>query len=280
MLGFAVLFFFVSTLILTLYVFSVITKALELYEDKYATKGTATLSDMFLFITPGQLVTITLIIAFVLALLGFVIFGIFGAIALFVAGFIVPFWGIKIIRKNRVKKFDKQLVDALAQLSAAFKAGLTLQQGLESIGREVPAPLGQEFQLTVKEIKLGLPLEEALENLNSRVESEDLDLVVTATNVSRKLGGNMAEMYEIIAATIRERFRLEGKIAALTSQGKMQAWVVGLMPFFLGVVLNFMRPDLMGPFLASNFGKIMIGVIVVSEAIGIFWIYQIVDIDV
>ncbi|MDA3863430.1 MAG: type II secretion system F family protein [Deltaproteobacteria bacterium] len=280
MLGFAVLFFFVSTLILTLYVFSVITKALELYEDKYATKGTATLSDMFLFITPGQLVTITLIIAFVLALLGFVIFGIFGAAILFNIGFIIPFWGIKVIRKKRVKKFNKQLVDALAQLAAAFKAGLTLQQGLESIGREVPPPLGQEFQLTVKEIKLGLPMEEALENLNSRVESVDLDLVVTATNVSRKLGGNMAEMYEIIAATIRERFRLEGKIAALTSQGKMQAWVVGLMPFFLGVVLNFMRPDLMGPFLASNFGKIMIGVIIVSEAIGIFWIYQIVDIDV
>ena len=242
--------------------------------------GTGTLGDMILFISPAQLVSITLIIAFILGLLGFVIFGIFGGVILFLLGFAVPMWGIKIIRKKRVEKFNKQLVDALSQLSAAFKAGLTLQQGMESISKEVPNPLGQELGLTVKEIKLGLPVEEALENLNDRVGSQDLDLVVTATNVSRKLGGNMAEMFEIIAATIRERFRLEGKIKALTSQGKMQAWVVGLMPFFLGVALNVMRPDLMGPFLASTFGKITLAIIFVMEALGIWLIYKIVDIDV
>lgn len=280
MLGLAVLFFFVSTFLFALYVFSVVTKGLEMYEEKYATKGTATLGDMFLFISPAQLMAITLIIAFVLGMLGWVIFGWFMGLLLFAIGFIIPFWAIKLIRKKRIAKFNKQLVDALSQMSAAFKAGLTLQQAMESIAREVPNPLGQEFNLTIKEIKLGLPTEEALENLNKRVESEDLDLVVTATNVARKLGGNMAEMYEIIGATIRERFRLEGKINALTSQGKMQAWVVGLMPAFLGVVLNAMRPDLMGPFLASTFGKAMIVAIIVSEAIGIFWIYKIVDIDV
>jgi tight adherence protein B len=280
MLGFAILFFFISTFVLTLYVFSVITKALELYEERYATKGTANLGDMFLFISPGQLMSITLIIAFILGLLGFVIFGIFGAGFLFLGGFAVPLWGIKVIRKKRLVTFDKQLVDSLAQMSAAFKAGLTLQQAMESIAKEVPNPLGQEFGLTVKEIKLGLPVEEALENMNKRVESQDLDLVVTATNVSRKLGGNMAEMFEIIAATIRERFRLEGKIKALTSQGKMQAWVVGLMPVGLGVAMNIMRPDLMGPFLGSNFGKITIAIIMLMEIFGIWWIYKIVDIDV
>ncbi|MBN2724842.1 MAG: type II secretion system F family protein [Deltaproteobacteria bacterium] len=280
MLGIAVLFFFISTFLFALYVFSIVTKGLEMYEERYATKGTANLGDMFLFISPGQLMAITLIIAFVLGMLGFVIFGWFIGGMLFGVGFMVPFWGIKVIRKKRIAKFNKQLVDSLSQMSAAFKAGLTLQQAMESIAREVPPPLGQEFNLTVKEIKLGLPVEEALENMNKRVESEDLDLVVTATNVARKLGGNMAEMYEIIAATIRERFRLEGKIKALTSQGKMQAWVVGLMPLFLGIVLNAMRPDLMGPFLASTFGKALIVVVLVMEAMGIFWIYKIVDIDV
>ncbi len=280
MLGLAVLFFFVSTFVLSLYVFSIVTKALELYEEKYATRGTATLGDMFMFISPAQLMTITLIIAFIMSLLGFVIFGWFGAIILFGIGFILPLWGIRMIRKRRIARFNVQLVDALSQMSAAFKAGLTLQQAMESISREVPAPLGQEFSLTIKELKLGLPTEEALENLNKRVGSEDLDLVVTATNVSRKLGGNMAEMYEIIAATIRERFRLEGKIKALTSQGKMQAWVVGCMPIFLGIVMNAMRPDLMGPFLASTFGKVVIAVIIVMIAAGIWMIYKIVDIDV
>ncbi len=280
MLGLAVLFFFVSTFVLALYVFSIVTKALEVYEEKYATKGTATLGDMFMFISPAQLMTITLIIAFVLSMLGFVIFGWFGAIILFGIGFVLPFKGIALLRKRRIARFNVQLVDSLSQMSAAFKAGLTLQQAMESIAREVPAPLGQEYGLTIKELKLGLPVEEALENLNKRVGSEDLDLVVTATNVARKLGGNMAEMYEIIAATIRERFRLEGKIKALTSQGKMQAWVVGLMPLFLGIVMNAMRPDLMGPFLRSTFGKIVIAIIIVMEIMGIWLIYKIVDIDV
>ncbi len=280
MLGLAVLFLFVSTFVLSLYVFSIVTKALELYEEKYATRGTATLGDMFMFISPAQLVTITLIIAFILAILGFLVFGWFGALFMFALGFVFPLKGIQILRKRRIAKFNVQLVDALAQMSAAFKAGLTLQQAMESISREVPAPLGQEFGLTIKELKLGTPTEEALENLNKRVGSEDLDLVVTATNVARKLGGNMAEMYEIIAATIRERFRLEGKIKALTSQGKMQAWIVGLMPLFLGIVMNAMRPDLMGPFLRSMFGKIVILIIIVMEIMGIWLIYKIVDIDV
>lgn len=280
MLGLAVLFLFVSTFVLSLYVFSIVTKALELYEEKYATRGTATLGDMFMFISPAQLVTITLIIAFILAILGFLVFGWFGALFMFALGFILPLKGIQLLRKRRIAKFNVQLVDALAQMSAAFKAGLTLQQAMESISREVPPPLGQEFALTIKELKLGTPTEEALENLNKRVGSEDLDLVVTATNVARKLGGNMAEMYEIIAATIRERFRLEGKIRALTSQGKMQAWIVGLMPLFLGIVMNAMRPDLMGPFLRSNFGKVVILVIIVMEILGIWLIYKIVDIDV
>lgn len=280
MLGLAVLFLFVSTFVLSLYVFSIVTKALELYEEKYATRGTATLGDMFMFVTPAQLMTITLIIAFILAILGFLIFDWFGAIIMFVLGFVAPLKGIQLLRKRRIAKFNVQLVDALAQMAAAFKAGLTLQQAMESIAREIPPPLGQEFGLTIKELKLGTPTEEALENLNKRVGSEDLDLVVTATNVARKLGGNMAEMYEIIASTIRERFRLEGKIRALTSQGKMQAWIVGLMPLFLGIVMNAMRPDLMGPFLRSTFGKVVIFIIIVMEVLGIWLIYKIVDIDV
>jgi tight adherence protein B len=280
MLGVAILFFLVSIFVLTLYVFSIASKALDVYEEKYATKGTANLSDMFLFITPGQLVTITLIIAFVMGLLGLVVFGIIGGVFFFVLGFVLPFWGIKQIKKKRIIKFNIQLTDALVQMSAAFKAGLTFQQAMDSIARESPPPIGQEFNLAVKEVKLGLPLEEALENMVDRVESGDLDLVVTATNVCRKLGGNMAEMFDIIGNTIRERFRIEGKIDALTSQGKMQAWVVGLMPAVLGFVLYHMRPDLMIPFVDSTFGKITMLVIALMEAGGIWMIYKIVDIDV
>jgi tight adherence protein B len=112
------------------------------------------------------------------------------------------------------------------------------------------------------------------------VSSDDLQLVVTSTNVARQLGGNMAEMYDIISSTIRERFRLEGRIRALTAQGKLQGWVVGAMPLTLGLVLNMMRPDLMEPMLHSNFGYALIGIVIVMEVIGIFMIRKIVAIDV
>src|SRR5690606_16644859 len=120
------------------------------------------------------------------------------------------------------------------------------------------APLSQEFGLFVKEVKLGVPLEEALVNMARRVGSDDLDLVVTSTNIARQLGGNMAEMFETISATIRERFRLEGKIDALTSQGKLQGWIVASMPLLLGMVLDKMRPDLTEPMFNHLFGMVLV----------------------
>ena len=113
-----------------------------------------------------------------------------------------------------------------------------------------------------------------------RVGSRDLQLVVTATTVAKQLGGNMAEMFDIISTTIRERFRLEGRIRALTAQGKMQGWVVGAMPLILGVVLYMMRPDLMEPMINSNFGYALIATVVVMEVMGIWLIRRIVAIDV
>jgi len=121
----------------------------------------------------------------------------------------------------------------------------------------------------VKEVKLGVPLEEALINMGRRVGSDDLELVVVATNIARQLGGNMAEMFETISNVIRERFRLEGKIDALTSQGKLQGWVVAAMPAILGMVLNYMRPDLMEPMMDHWFGYILVTIIAIMEVLGV-----------
>ncbi len=280
MIGIIILCVFGSVLIFTLVILSVISRGLEEYEEKYLSRGSRDLTEMFYFIRPRQLLVLTLAAASVLALLGYVIFNWFVALLLGLTGFLVPFLGIKKLREKRIHKFEAQLVDSMTQMSAAFRAGLTLAQACENIAQEMPAPLGQEFGLFVKEIKLGVPQEEALQNMADRVGSEDLQLVVTSTNVARQLGGNMAEMYDIISGTIRERFRLEGRIRALTAQGKLQGWVVGAMPLILGLVLNMMRPDLMEPMLHSNFGYALIAIVIVMEAIGIFMIRRIVAIDV
>jgi tight adherence protein B len=187
---------------------------------------------------------------------------------------------IRFYRRRRIRKFNVQLVDALQAMANAFKAGLTFPQAIEHISREAMSPLGQEFGLFVKEVKLGVPLEEALINMGKRVGSEDLDLVVVSTNIARQLGGNMAEMFETISATIRERFRLEGKIDAITSQGRMQGWIVSALPIALGVALNYMRPDLMEPMLDHWFGMVLIAAIALMEFLGILIIRKIVAIDV
>ncbi len=280
MLGVIILFVFGSVFIFALVVLSIVSRGLEEYEDRYLTEGSRDLTEMFYFINPRQLLLLTVAASALLGLLGFVAFNWFVALGLAICGFVVPFYGIKKLREKRILTFEKQLVDSLVQMSSAFRAGLTLAQASESISQEMPAPLSQEFGLFVKEIKLGVKQEEALQNMADRVGSEDLQLVVTATNISKQLGGNMAEMYDIISSTIRERFRLEGRIRALTSQGKMQGWVVGSMPLALGLILNYMRPDLMQPMLHSWFGYGLIATVIVLEVIGMWMIRKIVAIDI
>jgi tight adherence protein B len=202
------------------------------------------------------------------------------AVVATVLGFMLPMMLVKHFRKKRIRKFNAQLVEALQAMANAFKAGLTFPQAIEHVAREAGPPLAQEFGLFVKEVKLGVALEEALVNMARRVGSDDLELVVTATNISRQLGGNMAEMFETISSTIRERFRLEGKIDALTSQGRMQGWIVASMPLVLGLVLNAMRPDLMQPMMNHLFGYILVVLIAIMELLGLMVIRRIVNIDV
>ena len=280
MLGIIILCVFGSVFFITLVVLSVASRGLEEYEDRYLTRGSRDLTEMFYFVNARQLLILTLAIAALFGLLGYLIFNWFVGLGLGVAGFVIPFYGIKKLRERRIRNFERQLVDSLVQMSAAFRAGLTLAQATESISQEMPPPISQEFGLFVKEIKLGVLQEEALQNMADRVGSDDLQLVVTATNISKQLGGNMAEMYDIISATIRERFRLEGRIRALTAQGQMQGWIVGSMPLILGMVLNWMRPDLMEPMLKSTFGYCLIALVIVMEAVGIWMIRRIVTIDV
>jgi len=265
---------------LSLVIFGVLSKAYEQYQERYVVKSMNDLSDMFLFIDPRQMLVLNVASMALLGILAYVLANPIMCVGLTIFGFFLPMILVKYYRRRRIKKFNVQLVDALQAMANAFKAGLTFPQAIEHVAREGMPPLSQEFSLFVKEVKLGVPLEEALVNMAKRVGSDDLELVVVSTNIARQLGGNMAEMFETISSTIRERFRLEGKIDALTSQGKMQGWIVASMPLLLGLVLNQMRPDLMGPMLDHMFGYCLVAVVAVMETLGIFIIRRIVNIDV
>ncbi|MCA9666256.1 MAG: type II secretion system F family protein [Myxococcales bacterium] len=265
---------------LALVIMTVISHGIHRYEKHYVERGASDLTEMFYFIDGRQLLLMAGASGLILGLMSYALFNWFVGAAMALIGIFTPHFGIRVLRQRRIRKFERQLVDALNQMSAAFRAGLTLNQAAESVASEMPAPLSQEFGLFIKEAKLGVPQEEALQNMAERVGSEDLQLVVTATNISKQLGGNMAEMFDIISTTIRERFRLEGRIRALTAQGKLQGWIVGLMPLALGLILNYMRPDLMQPMLHSKFGYALIATILVMEVIGMVMIRRIVAIDV
>lgn len=265
---------------LSLVIFTVLAKAYEQYQERYVVKSMNDLSDMFLFIDARQLLVLNIASMCLLGILSYIIFNPILCVVATIFGFFLPIILVKHYRKRRIKKFNVQLVDALQAMANAFKAGLTFPQAIEHVAREAQPPLAQEFGLFVKEVKLGVPLEEALVNMGRRVGSDDLELVVVATNIARQLGGNMAEMFETISSVIRERFRLEGKIDALTAQGKLQGWVVAAMPAILGIVLNYMRPDLMEPMMDHWFGYVLVTVIAIMEVLGVIIIRRIVNIDI
>jgi tight adherence protein B len=269
-----------SVFFFSLVIFTILAKAYEQYQERYVVKSMNDLSDMFFFIDARQLLVLNIASMCLLGILSYILFNPIMCVGATILGFFLPILLVKHYRKRRIKKFNVQLVDALQAMANAFKAGLTFPQAIEHVAREAQPPLAQEFGLFVKEVKLGVPLEEALVNMGRRVGSDDLELVVVATNIARQLGGNMTEMFETISSVIRERFRLEGKIDALTSQGKLQGWVVAAMPAILGIVLNYMRPDLMEPMMDHWFGYVLVTIIALMEVLGVIIIRRIVNIDI
>jgi tight adherence protein B len=216
----------------------------------------------------------------VLAAAGYAVGGpLCGAVAA-AGGFFAPALAIRFSRRRRVHRFDAQLAEALQQMAGALRAGLTLQQAVEQVGRDSAPPLRHEFGLFTREVKLGLGLDAALAGMSERVGSEDLELVAVATSIARQLGGNLGEMLEGIAATIRERFRLEGKIAALTSQGKLQGMIVAALPLLIGLFLDAYRPDLIEPMFEGPYGYLLLSAIALLQATGFVAIRRIVSIDV
>jgi tight adherence protein B len=139
--------------------------------------------------------------------------------------------------KSRLKRFDNQLGDMLNLVVNGLRAGFSTLQALEAVSRELPAPICDEFRRVVQEMQLGLSMDDALDHLLRRIKSPDLDLVVTAINVQREVGGNLAEILDVISFTIRERVRIKGEISALTAQGRATAWVISLMPVALLMIL-------------------------------------------
>jgi tight adherence protein B len=202
-----------------------------------------------------------------------------GVVGLFL-GYMLPRFYVGRRIGGRLGSFNKQLADTITLLSNSLRAGSSFLQSIELVSRETPAPMGEEMGRVVREVNLGLGMEEALANLVRRIKSDDLDLMVTAIGVQQQVGGNLAEILDTIAFTIRERVRIKGDINTLTAQGRMSGYLVAFLPIGIAVVLNMINPAFMAPLFSQLIGQILLGVGLVMMTIGFFAIQKIVSIKV
>jgi tight adherence protein B len=200
-----------------------------------------------------------------------------------VIGAFLPRMYVKNQQTKRLQKFNDQLPDMLNLMVNGLRAGFSTLQAMEAVSKELPAPICDEFRRVVQEMQLGIPMEKSLANLFRRIPSEDLDFVVTSINVQREVGGNLAEIMDIISFTIRERIRIKGEIRVLTSQVTYSGKILSLMPVFLLVILYFLNLDyIMDLFTPENIlcGSIAIGSAAMLIVVGYVIMNKIAKIEV
>lgn len=192
----------------------------------------------------------------------------------------VPPFALRILVTLRQKKFVSQLPDALTTLAGSLRAGRSIGQAMEALSRQTPDPMGRELRKIVAEVRLGRPLAEALDEAAGRLGSVDFDWVVLAMQIQAEVGGNLAELLDSVAATMRERSRLRGEVKALTAEGRASALMLVVMPPGLGFAMFSMNRSYMEPLIETSTGRILLGVSAVMIAGGYAWMNSMVKIDV
>lgn len=196
------------------------------------------------------------------------------------AGFFAPRAYVSLRRGRRLRAFNDQLSDSINLMVNGIRAGYSILQAMRAIADEMPPPASVEFGRVVQEVQLGIPFEDAMGHMLRRVPSDDLDMMITAINVQREVGGNLAEVLDSISFTIRERVRIKGEIQTLTAQSRISGYIVALVPVVLAGAIYLITPDFMGLLFQHTCGHIMIGFAVLGIAAGFYVIGKIVDIAV
>lgn len=198
-----------------------------------------------------------------------------------------PWSYVRAQRKLYYRKFDEQLADTLMLMANSLKAGFSFLQSMEMVSRESRPPIASEFSLVTQEITVGIPIQQALQNLSDRVVSMDLQLMVTAVIIQREVGGGLAEILDTISGVIRERMTIKREIRTLTTQGRLTGAILAGLPLFLGLAIHLMgkmsapsEPSFVQPLFATDFGRYLLIGAVISQIIGFMIIMKIVSIKV
>ena len=251
------------------------------YRENFLDQARLNLADMFMFMDTGQLFMANIVALLVLPLLVWLFTGsLLIAILVAVVVAVAPRKIYVMLRKRRIEMIQEQLPDALQMLSSSLRAGVGFAPAMEVLVQDGQPPLAQELALVLREQHMGVRAEEALEHFAQRVPIVDAELFVSAVNISREVGGNLAETLATLAETLRRRLIMEKKVKALTAQGKLQGIVMAMLPVFLITYLSLMYAETMEPMFNSWHGWLVIGICVVMEYLGYRMCKKIMTIDV
>jgi tight adherence protein B len=194
-------------------------------------------------------------------------------------GFCVPVVYLKAKQGARMRAFNNQIADALSLMASSLRSGYSFMRAMQVVSSEMPPPISEEFGRVIDECNVGVPTEDALMHLVQRVQSYDMELVVTAVTIQIQLGGNLAEILDTIAETIRERVRINGEVAALTADGRLSGIILIALPICLGCVIYTLSPGYLTPLLTQHTGKMLMLGAVVSTVFGALIIRKMLQID-
>jgi tight adherence protein B len=202
-----------------------------------------------------------------------------GLVALVVAVLLVVA-ALNFLGSREKRRFENQLPDTLTLISTSLRAGYSLLQAVEAVASEAPNPTAREFGRAIAEARLGRPVVSALQGITTRTQSQDFEWAVMAIEIQREVGGNLAEVLQTVAETMRQRNRLKGEIRALTAEGRISAIVLGALPFVMALFLYSTNRGYISTLFSSTFGYIAVGIGLLLMAAGIVWLRRIVNIEV
>jgi tight adherence protein B len=254
---------------------------MQRYRETFTEQASLNLSEMFLFINTATLfqfnIGAVILIPLVLWLLtGNAVLAI-GSVVLIL---FLPRKIYTLMRERRVMKIQAQLPDGLMMIASSMQAGLGFGPALESIAKDADPPLAEEFSLVLREQRMGVKPDEALEHFNQRVPIADVTLFVSAVNISRDIGGNLAESLSSLSETLRRRLIMENKVRSLTAQGRLQGIVMAMMPVGIAAFLTLVYPDTMNPMYHTLLGWCVMAVAAIMEFLGYRMCRKIMSIDI
>lgn len=239
------------------------------------------LNQAYVFMRPEEFIGISILIGLGLAFLLYLLtLNILMAIIGFIIGYKLPDIYISSLKKRRMKRLNAQLPEALAIISNGLRAGFSFTQAMSVAANELESPIRDEFMKIIRDNSIGKTMDEALTDFSERTGDEDIDMFVTALIIQRKVGGNLTEVLDTIADTIRDRMRIRGEIKTLTAQGRFSALVISILPFFVAFMIFLMNRDYIMELFKNTIGIFMVIAAVVMQIVGIFIISRMSNIEI